>query len=319
MATLDVKKLSIVERQLYTPRLEEIVEVLRQALGANFSEVDVSVVECPDLTQEPFTLAGKGLNGNPKILEIGGPAFLLPNVQREKVYDIQPLLKTISKSENALIIGAGAGPWPYLNKNCELMMNLSISSSIVKNQTRLASVNTVNDCCILQTVDNKETRFALLANLFVSEGIPGKVLKVHVKKRIGDKDFVASIRTALADHYKDKLIGLGGTFIIKEGKAKQHVMQDFSKTPLNNEEELNNWLRFFNMSAPLIAVGTLVTAETDLDLRVQHFHSFSHHGEGGHYHIDTTPETVEYLGYFNTGNTLYRIDKPIISHTFGKD
>ena len=48
----------------------------------------------------------------------------------------------------------------------------------------------------------------------------------------------------------------------------------------------------------------------DLDLRVQHFHSFSHHGEGGHYHIDTTPDIVEYLGYFTPGEILFRVDQP---------
>ncbi|KAJ8969241.1 hypothetical protein NQ317_002639 [Molorchus minor] len=78
-------------------------------------------------------------------------------------------------------------------------------------------------------------------------------------------------------------------------------MRDFSKVPINNEQDLNNWLKFFNMSAPLIAVGTLINGDGGLDLRVQHFHSFSHHGEAGHYHIDVTPEVVEYLGYFNVG------------------
>ena len=52
---------------------------------------------------------------------------------------------------------------------------------------------------------------------------------------------------------------------------------------------------------------------------MQHFHSFSHHGEGGHYHIDTTPEDVEYLGFFNLGETLYRVDQPPNALRFGKD
>ena len=26
---------------------------------------------------------------------------------------------------------------------------------------------------------------------------------------------------------------------------------------------------------------------------------FSRHGDGGHYHYDTTPDEVEYIGYFN--------------------
>lgn len=57
-------------------------------------------------------------------------------------------------------------------------------------------------------------------------------------------------------------IGLGGTFLIKNGKVKQHVMPDFSVTPLRTEAQLNNWLHFYNMSTPLIAVGTFVSSES---------------------------------------------------------
>ena len=56
--------------------------------------------------------------------------------------------------------------------------------------------------------------------------------------------------------------GLGGSFVMKTGKAKQHVMPDFSETPLNTEAQLDKWLHFYEMSAPLIAVGTFVSAET---------------------------------------------------------
>ena len=55
--------------------------------------------------------------------------------------------------------------------------------------------------------------------------------------------------------------GLGGAFLLKEGKAKQHIMPDFSKKPINTDEEVNEWLHFYNMSAPLIAVGTLVSSD----------------------------------------------------------
>ena len=47
-----------------------------------------------------------------------------------------------------------------------------------------------------------------------------------------------------------------------------------------------------------------------LDLRDEHFHCFSTHGEGGHYHWDTTPQVIEYRGYFTVAELLYRIDKP---------
>ncbi|XP_046424646.1 ester hydrolase C11orf54 homolog isoform X3 [Neodiprion fabricii] len=321
MTTLDSSKLPIVRRALHIPPLEEIRDILREALPANFAEVTVDVVDCPDLTQQPFTLAEAGLGGGTKLLEIGGPPYLLPLVNRDKVYDVKSICQNVNHNGKAFVVGAGAGPWPLVNTNCELIMNVSISpaESSTKNATHICIVDKDNGKCIDQTLSSSETRFALLANLFVSEGKPGKVIKVHAKKRTGSNDFIASIRKALAARYTNQLVGLGGTFLLKEGKANQHIMPDFSKVPLTSDDDLNKWLRFYEMSAPLVAVGTLVTAETDLDLRVQHFHSFSHHGEGGHYHYDTTPDTVEYLGYFNVGEAVYRIDKPPMAQAFGKD
>lgn len=54
---------------------------------------------------------------------------------------------------------------------------------------------------------------------------------------------------------------MGGTFLLKEGKAKQHIMPEFSTEPINTDEEVEKWLHFYNMSAPLTAVGTLVSAD----------------------------------------------------------
>lgn len=86
-------------------------------------------------------------------------------------------------------------------------------------------------------------------------------MKVHVKRRSGPKDFITSIRTTLENQYKDNVVGLGGAFLIKEGRVHQHVMPDFSKTPLVNDDDLNKWLKFYDMEAPLVAVGTLTTSE----------------------------------------------------------
>ena len=52
---------------------------------------------------------------------------------------------------------------------------------------------------------------------------------------------------------------------------------------------------------------------------MEHFHGFSHHGEGGHYHYDVTPEEVQYVGYFTPAEKLYRIDKPDVTHKIGRD
>lgn len=57
----------------------------------------------------------------------------------------------------------------------------------------------------------------------------------------------------------------------------------------------------------------------DLDLRLQHFHSFSRTKWGGHYHYDTTPDTIEYEAYFNVAERIVRVDKPKTTHKFGRD
>lgn len=88
-----------------------------------------------------------------------------------------------------------------------MMMNVMIDSPKLKNATRIASVDKTDEKCVLETLKGNETRFALLANLFVCEGITGKVLKVHAKTRIGKKDFIATMQEALAEHYTDKLVG----------------------------------------------------------------------------------------------------------------
>ncbi|KAJ3643942.1 hypothetical protein Zmor_026622 [Zophobas morio] len=311
--------LNIEKKPLDTPPLEELAKVLNKGLKNNFEEVTVEVVDCPDLTQQPFTLAKKGLGGKTKLVEVGGVPYLLPLVQKDKVYDLKKIAPLIG-ADPAFIIGAGAGPHPYAGVNCEGILNLNIAKGVVDQQTRISKVDPKNEEVPIQEVlPNSETRIALLANLFFSQGEPGKVLKVHAKKRTGEKDFIQAIRETLVSEYTDKVVGLGGVFLLKEGKAKQHVMRDFSKTPINTDEKLNNWLKFYNMSAPLVTVGTLINNDHGLDLRVQHFHSFSHHGEAGHYHIDVTPDTVEYLGYFNTGEEIYRVDRPVETHQFGRD
>nr|CAD7588373.1 unnamed protein product [Timema genevievae] len=294
---------------IHIPSLEEVATVLNKGLPSNFAEVSVEVVACPDLTKQPFTLACKGLGGKPRIVEIGGVPYLVPLVQRSRLYDISDVGRLVGV-EPAFIIGAGAGPWPYAGVNCEMMVNAEVKQGTVNSHTRISKVNTQDGSCILERLPNDESRCALLANLFCCEGKPGKVLQVSCKKRIGKDDFIASIRKTLQAHYKDKSV---------ESKAKQHIMPEFSKVPLNSDEDVENWLRFYDMSPPLIAVGTLVSHDPGLDLRVQHFHSFSHHGEGGHYHNDTQPDIAEYLGYFALGEFIYRLDKPSETHLIGRD
>lgn len=98
--------------------------------------------------------------------------------------------------------------------------------------------------------------------------------------------------------------------ILQRGKAKLHVMPGFADGPLLSEQAVDDWLKFFEMSAPLICLTVFHSSDPGLELRIEHTHCFSEHNEGGHYHYDTTPEEVKYVAYLNTAKTLYRVDQP---------
>lgn len=59
-----------------------------------------------------------------------------------------------------------------------------------------------------------------------------------------------------------------------------------------------------------------------MDLIDQHFHGFSEHGDGGHYHQDITPEIADYEAYFVVAPRVLRIDAPEpatrLSHSQGR-
>ncbi|XP_041054105.1 ester hydrolase C11orf54 homolog isoform X2 [Carcharodon carcharias] len=268
----------------HVPSLEELGEVLHDGLKTNFADVQVSVVDCPDLTQEPFSFAAAGLCGKPRIADVGGVPYLLPLPQTEKIYNLNTVAKEVELPA-AFILGAGAASFKAVGVNAELMPNVLTKGGgkPEANHSYSAKINPVTGECILEKYGEKYKTcdFALLANLYISEGKPGKVVEVRSSRRTGQSNFVSCMREALERHYGDKPIGMGGTFVIQKGKAKIHVM--------------------------------------GFDLRVEHTHCFSHHGEGGHYHYDTTPDTVEYLGYFLPAELLYRIDRPEKTHNIGRD
>ncbi|OWR52104.1 ester hydrolase C11orf54 homolog [Danaus plexippus] len=323
MTSVDYSKVPIIEKSLHAPPLEEIVEVLSQKLPSNFEYVRVSAEESPDLTRSPYNLTSPGLCGDAKLVELGGPPYLVPTVRRDKLYSLTDLLRHLRR-DPALLAGAGAGPWPYLGVNCEGIINVYVKDSAVSQGSHVVSVSPVGapkgqSSFVQEKLPASETRTALLGNYLLSNGEPGMVIKVVAKKRIGEKNFITAIREALKEHYGDKVVGLGGTFALLEGRAKHHVMPDFSATPLCSDSDVDSWLHYFEHSAPLAHVGTLVTGDLGLDLRVQHFHGVSEHGQGGHYHYDTTPLAAHYEGYFTVAGSVIRVDAPENTHAIGRD
>ena len=58
-------------------------------------------------------------------------------------------------------------------------------------------------------------------------------------------------------------------------------MPDFSPCPINNDQEVNNWLKFYSMSAPLTVLSVFISSDPGLDLRVEHSHGWGEDGGAG--------------------------------------
>ena len=94
-----------------------------------------------------------------------------------------------------------------------------------------------------------------MMNLYGSLGEPGPVLKICARKRKGtEKSFTECIRKAiLKAHGGEKIISMGGAFLIKSGKTHYHVMPDFpakAEMPFDSPKQLNDWLTYHDFPGP---------------------------------------------------------------------
>ena len=182
--------------------------------------------------------------------------------------------------------------------------------------------NNGNDTAVCRAYNDSSC--GCLCNLFVSDGKCGDdVLYISAKIRKGKLNFTNCIRESLQNMNGiggDKQIGMGGVIKVKRGKIKAHVMPDFMEEKLDimdaeQMKKVDDWLHFYECGPNLVMMATLVsgdpTKEKNMHLRVEHTHFYTLNkgmNEGGHYHYDTTPDEIEYEGYFNTAQRIYRID-----------
>lgn len=138
-------------------------------------------------------------------MELGGPPYLVPTVRRDKLYSLTDLLRHLRR-DPALLAGAGAGPWPYLGVNCEVLLvriqyllialyyvslslcvmsvqgiiNVYVKDSAVSQGSHVVSVSPVGapkgqSSFVQEKLPASETRTALLGNYLLSNGEPGMV------------------------------------------------------------------------------------------------------------------------------------------------
>mgnify|MGYP001801459974 FL=1 len=69
---------------------------------------------------------------------------------------------------DGLVVGAGAGPWPVVGVNSEMMANVKLNGDDMSIKTHIAKVNTETKLGEASTVNTDQ--FALLANFYISKG-----------------------------------------------------------------------------------------------------------------------------------------------------
>lgn len=170
------------EVALHVPPLDEVVDVIRAALKSDYKELNVEVVECPNLTELPWDLAKEGLSGKACTFHFGGIPYLFPLPDLTKKYDMK-IIPKLTGLKNPIIIGSGAACKDFVGVNSELIANLSLAGD-VKNNSRFVKLDSGEESGYVVGLYDCSSCGAI-ADLFVSEGVPGPVIKVHAKTRLG--------------------------------------------------------------------------------------------------------------------------------------
>lgn len=234
---------------------------------------------------------------------------------------MKTVVETIYKSESEFpvsALGPGGGAYYNLGFCCEFMgsglydmKGGKVSATDIASRYAYVDENGLGHW----REQYGDDRFGLMGNFYLSQNKQGKVLKVHVKKRLGKENFTSAIRVVLFKEYgSERPISLGGVFLINSGVAKLHIMPKYwPEEPSTPEKVDNDWLKYYEITKhPLVCLSVFHSHDPGYDLRVEHTHCYNldTEDEAGHYHYDVTPETVEYEGYFNTAERVYRLDGP---------
>ena len=311
---------------LYTPSLKDIEKYLQKELSSYYKQIKISVVSCPDLSKWG-NLASKGICGNGKLVEVGGPRFVASKYQK-RCYSMPELLK-ICQMKKGLFTGAAAVSFDVVGNNAELVPNVFINNETkqeTKNNSRYAKIDKFDS----PKIDLYNSLYhGCFSNLFLCDGKDkDDVLYIHCKHKIGDLNFPRAINQCLMKYLKDngldcsKQIGMGGVIKVLNGKIESLIMpnypnynkQGFGDLITYNNDMMKQWLNFYDYGPNLIMMTCIVTDDPTpnnlLDVRKEHTHFYSLDGtqQGGHYIDSATPNEIEYEAYFSLANTYYRID-----------
>lgn len=222
-------------------------------------------------------------------------------------FDIPTVLNQLQiHNEQTLVIGPGAADQTHLCVNGELAFNMALDQyNKITAQRSFSSIVVEGKDEARQDAYQPHT-CGPFQHMMVSSTDGSKsaiLIEVDVQERLEDEheeenNFISVIRRSLKQ-YSQEPIALGGIFRVEKGTVKAHVMPGFVDGDLTTKAQVDQWLKFYDMHAPLNCVSVVLTEDINQSgFRLEHSHFFSEHGEAGHYHFDTTPKEVHYHGYF---------------------
>jgi hypothetical protein len=298
--------------------LNKISEALQSGLSNNYKVVEVSIVDCPNLRD--WDCPSEGISGNQKIIDVGGEPYMHDPKLIGAEFDYEEISKMIG-SEKSYALGAGSGAMSCLDGHCgELVINENLITD--ESKSIIARVGKNKECIAEKYTARKHGG---LGNVFYTDGVRGKVIKIKIKGRSGEQgSLTQAMRKALSDNLQIKNndhMALAGVFRILKGKIRSHVQPDYKdiKHEYYDPEQMKcvkDFLQFYEPVGPeLQGYCVLWTGDPtggNLNLRESgehtHFHSYTKENIAGHYHFDVTPNEIEYEGYFNTAAEVHRVN-----------
>ena len=310
--------LKIERAKFNNPSLQIVAKALEKGLRSNYQDTKVEIIDCPNLKK--WDCPSEGISGNERIIDVGGEPYMHDKKYIGTEFDYEEISKKIG-SENSYALGAGSGAMSCLEGHCgELVINENLMTD--ESRSIIAQVGKNKECITKKYTTRKHGG---LGNIFFSDGKIGKVIKILLKKRIGNQGSLPqAIRNSLIENItlkKNDHIAMGGVFRILKGGVKSHVQPDYDDIKHEYYDPklmkcTKDFLQFYEPVGPnLQCYSVLWTGDPtggNLNLRDSgehtHFHSYKNKSEAGHYHFDVTPDDIEYECYFNLAYEVFRVN-----------
>ena len=178
-------KLKFESGKFATPSLEDVKKALLTGLKENYEQVNIEIVDCPNL--KDWGCPSEGISGNEKIIDVGGEPYMHDKRFIGTEFDYEEIAKNIG-SEKSYALGAGSGAMSCLQGHCgELVINENFITS--ESKSVIARVGKNKECIVTKYTAKKHGG---LSNIYYSDGKKGKVIQIKIKKKNWQTRFIIS-------------------------------------------------------------------------------------------------------------------------------